>query len=464
MHSLIRRMLACLLASLPWLACHTLHQGRLTTTASPAAPSGLTPLRLRPFTVPVGDSAARGPADARVTLVIFGDHASSYTSTLDSLLKEVERAFPGDVRLVWKESRSGVTGNQRPLALAARAAHEQGMFWPMHDLLNVNITLAWGDHTPTSEEIERIAQRAGLDLPRFRAALSSPQVSEAIEREAALADQLGVRDVPWVFVNGGELGPVRQRSDLLRAVARALAAQEYPVAQREAACEGVDGAEPLSLGAATLTPLCKGLWLDPKTRPDQLDAARYAHAEATRYVREIFPNLQTMALRTVFCVSDECARHFVGDTRRSLTLSPGEVARGATYRWDGGTTIVLTGVWPAMIFDLAHEFSHAAAEARAKGKRLPAWFDEGLAASVGDAPSCVMVTERGVDTLHRLESNGLFFRFTDLSGKLEPTYCQARAEIEAWIRKNGRERLDALMEGVGSGTPFNELYGPLVLP
>lgn len=416
----------------------------------------------------VADSPARGPADARVTLVVFGDHASSYTSIFDSLLGEVVNAFPGDVRIVWKESRFGVTGNQRPLALAARAAHEQGRFWPMHDLLNVNIRLTWGDRTPTPEQLERIAQQAGVDLPRFRAALVSPQVSAAIEQEAALADQLGVRDVPWVFVNGGDLGPVVHVSDLLRAVDRALAditrEGATPLEQARVSCEGAAGVEPLTFGAEALTPVCSGLWVDPSASPDQLETARQAFAESTRYAREVFPNLKTMALRTVFCVSDACKRHFVGHTNRSSALGAGDRAPGATYRWEGGTTIVMTGIWRAMIYDLAHEFSHIAVLARTKGKPLPAWFDEGLAASVGDAPHCASVTARGVDTLHRLESNGLFFRYTDLRGRFDPTYCQARAEVEAWIRRNGRGRFDALLDGVGAGTSFAELYGPLVLP
>lgn len=307
MRSFLHAVVGWLLVSLPSLGCvHAQRQAPIATTTSPAAPVGLAPLRLRAGSVPLGDAPVRGAAAARVTLVIFGDHASTYTSTCDALLAEVMSAFPGDVRIVWKESRFGVSDNQRPLALAARAAHQQGRFWPMHDLLNVNIPLAWG-RTPTPEEIERIAQRAGLDLPAFRAALSSPLVSEAIEKEAALADQLGVRDVPWVFVNGGELGPVRQVSDLVRAVDRALAEtarassstelthEQAPVEQ--AGCDVPQGVEPLTAGAATLKPACTGLWVDASASPDQLDTARYAWAEAARYASGVFPNLRTMPLR-----------------------------------------------------------------------------------------------------------------------------------------------------------------------
>lgn len=468
MRSLIQAVVGGLLISLPSSAClHAQRRGPIATTTSPAAPIGLAPLQLKAASVPLGDSPARGPADARVTLVVFGDHASAFTSTFDSLLVEVMSSFPDDVRVVWKESRFGVSDNQRPLALAARAAHQQGRFWPMHDLLNVNIPLAWG-RTPTPEEIERVAQRAGLDLPAFRASLSSPLVSEAIEQEAALADQLGVRDVPWVFVNGRDLGPVRHGSDLVRAVDHALTeAQQTEAleqARRVATCDEANGAEPLIVGETTLRSACSGLWIEASASAEQLETARYAFAEAFRHVGGIFPNLRTMPLRTVFCVSDECSRHFTGDTKRSLTIVPGQQPRGATWRWEGGTTIAFGGIWRAMLFDLAHEFAHAAVFDRAKGKRVPAWFDEGLAASVGDAPHCAGVTARGVDTLHRLESTGVFFRYTDLRGRFEPTYCQARAEVEAWVRKHGRERLDALLEGVGAGTPFDELYGPLVLP
>ncbi|MCK7512102.1 MAG: hypothetical protein MZV70_54055 [Desulfobacterales bacterium] len=54
---------------------------------------------------------------------------------VEPTLKQLEEAFPGQVRVVWKHQPLPFHPNALPAALAAEAAREQGKFWQMHDKL-----------------------------------------------------------------------------------------------------------------------------------------------------------------------------------------------------------------------------------------------------------------------------------------------------------------------------------------
>ena len=83
-----------------------------------------------------------------------------------------------------------------PAALAARAAHSQGKFWPMQQALFT------GRADLTPQGLERIAGHIGLDLANFRKAVADPATLESVEADRELAGQYGVKAVPAFFVNG----------------------------------------------------------------------------------------------------------------------------------------------------------------------------------------------------------------------------------------------------------------------
>jgi len=85
--------------------------------------------------VPVGDAPVRGPADAWVTLVEFGDFECPYCRNAEPAIEAVLAAHPDDVRLVYKEFPLPQHDQAMPAALAADCADQQGQFWEMHDLL-----------------------------------------------------------------------------------------------------------------------------------------------------------------------------------------------------------------------------------------------------------------------------------------------------------------------------------------
>src|SRR6202012_77692 len=88
-----------------------------------------------PFPVPPKKAHVRGPADAAVTLVEYGDFECPYCGQAEPGIRELLTDF-GDLRYVWRHlPLTDVHPRAQMAAEASEAAGAQGGFWPMHDLL-----------------------------------------------------------------------------------------------------------------------------------------------------------------------------------------------------------------------------------------------------------------------------------------------------------------------------------------
>src|SRR5207249_10071045 len=77
----------------------------------------------------------RGPVEAPVTLVEYGDFECPFCGQAEPVVRELLRDF-GAVTYVWRHlPLNDVHPNAQRAAEAAEAAAEQGAFWEMHDLL-----------------------------------------------------------------------------------------------------------------------------------------------------------------------------------------------------------------------------------------------------------------------------------------------------------------------------------------
>src|SRR5436853_25684 len=77
----------------------------------------------------------RGPAEAPVTIVEYGDFECPYCGQAEPVVRELLSDF-GDVRYVWRHlPLSDVHPRAELAAEAAEAAADQGAFWEMHDHL-----------------------------------------------------------------------------------------------------------------------------------------------------------------------------------------------------------------------------------------------------------------------------------------------------------------------------------------
>lgn len=91
--------------------------------------------------VPIGSSPIRGPVNAWVTMVEFGDFECPFCGEEEPVVEALLRAFPNDLRLVFKNfPLTSIHPYAEGAAIAAECAGEQGDFWPMHDILFANQT------------------------------------------------------------------------------------------------------------------------------------------------------------------------------------------------------------------------------------------------------------------------------------------------------------------------------------
>lgn len=95
-------------------------------------------------------------------------------------------------------------------ARAAWAAHQQGKFWPMHDLLFAKSPeLAW-------DKVKGYASKVGLDLKRFEADVASPAAKAAVAADKAQGTKVGVDGTPTFFVNGRRAETLEQLQEGIR--------------------------------------------------------------------------------------------------------------------------------------------------------------------------------------------------------------------------------------------------------
>jgi Na+/H+ antiporter NhaA len=137
----------------------------------------------------------RGPLDAPVTVLEYGDFECPYCGQAEPVLRELLRDF-GDVAYVWRHlPLNDVHPNAQRAAEAAEAAAEQGAFWEMHDLLlEHQDALAYRD-------LIGYAGRLGLDVERFQEDLRTRNGAGRIAQDVDSADLSGVSGTPTFFVN-----------------------------------------------------------------------------------------------------------------------------------------------------------------------------------------------------------------------------------------------------------------------
>lgn len=150
-----------------------------------------------------------------MTLVEFFDYRCRCCRAVADTVANLVRDDPG-LRLVYKEFP--VLGQESVIASrAALAAHAQGKYAAFHRAL-----MAAPDPF-TVEAMTKLAAQTGLDPDRFRADMDQPGVQAVIDRNRALAQDLGITGTP-TFVVGSEVVPGALPLETLKAlVAKARA-------------------------------------------------------------------------------------------------------------------------------------------------------------------------------------------------------------------------------------------------
>jgi protein-disulfide isomerase len=144
---------------------------------------------------------SKGPADARVTLVEFGDFECPNCRQLEPILKALFDQYK--LRLIFKDfPLEQVHPWAKTAAIGGRCAFLQSpeAFWKVHDAIYGN----QDSITPENvwDKLNAFAVQAGLDADAFKACLSSPEAAKAVEANQQDGVALNVTGTPTVFVNG----------------------------------------------------------------------------------------------------------------------------------------------------------------------------------------------------------------------------------------------------------------------
>jgi len=172
----------------------------------------------------------RGPANAPVTLVEYGDFECPYCGRAEPVIRELLAGF-GDLRYVWRHlPLSDVHQYAQLAAEASEAAAAQGKFWEMYD------TLLTHQDALRARDLVAHANHLGLDVEQFREHLRKRKGAGRIAEDVESADASGVSGTPTFFINGR----------------RHYGAYDVETLSREvkAARARVAAAEPLDLGDA----------------------------------------------------------------------------------------------------------------------------------------------------------------------------------------------------------------------
>lgn len=151
----------------------------------------------RTLALPVTDrDHRRGPDDAPVTVVLYGDFECPYCARAADLLAALRDEFGDDFREVYRHYPIIRTHEHAQLAAeASEAAAAQDRFWPFHDQL-----VAHHDALDP-ERIEALAAGLGLDLEQFREQLAAHTFAERVRADFRSGVKSGVEGTPAIFIN-----------------------------------------------------------------------------------------------------------------------------------------------------------------------------------------------------------------------------------------------------------------------
>ena len=190
-----------------------------------------------PYAQLIGDAPTQGPADAKVTVIVYSDFFCPHCLALDEeVIDPILEKYRGKVRFA--PVQVNVLMNMGYASThAAYCAEEQGKYWQMRKVLLERMRPFVG--RPKSEALladmkrasakgtpEYLARMAGtvggIDTDRFLSCMKSDKYAARIARATDMFDRLGFGFVPVVLVNGQYFSGYPSAENLSAAIDDAL--------------------------------------------------------------------------------------------------------------------------------------------------------------------------------------------------------------------------------------------------
>ncbi|MDA1329903.1 MAG: peptidylprolyl isomerase [Chloroflexi bacterium] len=151
----------------------------------------------------------RGPQNAQVSFIEYGDFQCPFCAQLHSVLLELENRYPEELRVAFRHfpligSEEQPIHPKAALAMqASEAAANQGRFWEMHDLLFERLA----EWTNLSDEdfdawLLAAADELELDTAQFSADLHSQALTTQAQEAWLEGPDLEISTTPTLLING----------------------------------------------------------------------------------------------------------------------------------------------------------------------------------------------------------------------------------------------------------------------
>jgi len=139
----------------------------------------------------------RGPADAPVTFVEYGDYQCPHCRQAQSIVRDLQERLGDRLCYVYRHFPiSSAHPYAQRTAEAAEAAGAQGKFWEMHDYLYQHQSDLDDQH------LVQYAADLGLDIDRFQRELDEGVYAERVHQDFQSGVRSGVKGAPGFYING----------------------------------------------------------------------------------------------------------------------------------------------------------------------------------------------------------------------------------------------------------------------
>lgn len=149
-----------------------------------------------PVSIPVAGSPELGPANAAITLVEFSDFQCPYCAAAVPQIHALMKAYPSQVKLIFKQFPLSNHPQADLAATAALAAQKQGKFWQLHDAMYQS------QDDLSRQAILGMAAHLGMDVKRMEEDMDSTNIRETVVRDVQDGNKAGVEGTPTIFING----------------------------------------------------------------------------------------------------------------------------------------------------------------------------------------------------------------------------------------------------------------------
>jgi protein-disulfide isomerase len=147
--------------------------------------------------VPVGpDDHVRGPADAPITLVEYGDFECPFCGMAYPVVKALEQHYGDRLRVVFRSFPLAMHPHAEAASATAEFAADAGRFWEMHD------TLFEHQRALDVRHLLGYARDLGLDAEALAAALRDGTYAGIVAEQKESGEASGIPGTPAFFLNG----------------------------------------------------------------------------------------------------------------------------------------------------------------------------------------------------------------------------------------------------------------------